>query len=112
MTHLTYLIVLAACLVATAPLEIFLRTRVYARPRRWLLSLLPTLVVFLLWDLYAIGAGQWSYDPAQIVGLVLPGQLPIEEVLFFLVVPTCAILTLEAVRRTTGWRIGDEDEAR
>jgi hypothetical protein len=35
--------------------------------------------------------------------------LPLEEGLFFLVVPVCAILTLEAVRAVRGWQVGDED---
>lgn len=105
---LTYLLVLAGCLVATLPLEILLRVGVYRQPRRWMPALLPGLVVFVGWDLYAIGAGHWSYDPLRIVGLVLPGGLPLEELLFFVVIPICAILTLEAVRRVTGWRVGDE----
>jgi hypothetical protein len=36
-------------------------------------------------------------------------MLPLEELLFFVVIPTCAILTLEAVRRRRPqWTIGDE----
>ncbi len=104
----TYLAVLAGCLLGTLPLELFLRTRVYARWRRWLLALVPGFAIFLGWDLYAISRGHWSFDPAQTVGVVLPGGIPLEEVLFFVVIPTCALLAFEAVRRTTGWRAGDE----
>ena len=39
---------------------------------------------------------------------MLPGGLPLEEGLFFLAVPVCSILTLEAVRAVRGWRVGDE----
>ena len=109
MRHLTYLGLLAACLLGTAPLELVLRTRVYVRWRRLLGALAPTLVVFTVWDLSAIHAGQWSYDPRYVTGLTLPGRLPVEELLFFVVVPVCAILTLEAVRRRRPhWQIGDE----
>lgn len=106
--HGLYLAVLAACIVGTLPLEFLLRTRVYARPRRLLLSVAPPFVLFVLWDAYAVGHHHWSYDPRQIIGVTLPGHLPIEEVLFFLVVPVCSILTLEAVRAARGWRVGDE----
>jgi lycopene cyclase domain-containing protein len=106
--HLTYLAVLAACLAGTAPLEIFLRTRVYRRPLRLLATLLPVVVLFVAWDLYAISRGQWAYDRRQTTGVLLPGRLPVEELLFFLVIPVCAILTLEAVRAVRGWRVGDE----
>lgn len=104
----TYLIVLGVCFLGTLPLEVVLRTRVYRRPRRLLLSLAPVLLVFLGWDVWAIGSHQWGYDLRQMSGVVLPGRLPLEELLFFLVIPACAILTLEAVRVVRGWPVGDE----
>jgi lycopene cyclase domain-containing protein len=109
MTHLRYLLLLAACVVGTLPLEFVMRTRVYARWRRLALAVLPVMVVFGAWDVLAIRAHWWHYDPAQVSGVTLPGRLPIEELLFFLVIPTCAVLTLEAVRvRRPDWQIGDE----
>jgi lycopene cyclase domain-containing protein len=106
--HLAYLAVLAVCLLGTLPLEVWLGVRVYRRPRRLLLTLLPVVAVFMAWDLYAVSAGHWEFDPAQTLGLVLPGGVPVEELLFFLVVPTCAVLAFEAVRRVKGWPAGDE----
>jgi lycopene cyclase domain-containing protein len=110
--HLGYLAVLAGCLLGTAPLEFFLRTRVYARWRRLLATLVPVLAVFVSWDLYAVSRHQWTFDARSVTGIRLPGGLPIEEVLFFVVVPICAVLTLEAVRaRRPGWMLGDERPA-
>jgi lycopene cyclase domain-containing protein len=109
MTSYPYLLVLAGCLVATAPLEILLGTRVYARWRRLGLTLLPVALVFVSWDVLAAGAGHWGFDDAQLVGLRL-GGLPLEELLFFVVVPICAVLTLEAVRAVKGWTVGDEQD--
>lgn len=109
MSHLLYLGLLAGCLIGTAVVEVRLGTRVYARWRRLLTALLPTVVVFVTWDLYAIAERQWTYAPRWVSGFRLPGQLPLEELLFFLVVPTCSVITLEAVRRRRpGWIIGDE----
>lgn len=107
MTPYAYLLVLLGCLIGTAPLEVFLGTRVYARWRRLLLTLLPVVAVFVTWDLLAIRAGHWDYDREQTTGIVL-GLLPLEELLFFVVIPICAVLTLEAVRAVKGWRVGDE----
>src|SRR5262249_52971113 len=73
-----------------------------------MLTVAPVAVVFCAWDLAAIAVGDWRYDPAQLVGVWLPGGLPLEELVFFLVVPCCAILGFEAVRRVTGWAAGDE----
>ena len=103
----TYLAVLAACLLGTLPLEVVLRTRVYARPLRLALTLLPVLAVFVVWDVLAIRAGHWTYDPAQVTGVQV-GPLPLEELAFFVVIPICAVLTLEAVRAVRGWPVGDE----
>jgi lycopene cyclase domain-containing protein len=106
-SRLAYLGVLAFVLVGSTWLEIALRTRVLARWRRLLLSLVPVVVVFALWDSYAVAAGHWTFDPARTTGIRL-GTLPLEEVLFFVVVPFAAILTLEAVRAVKGWEVGDE----
>jgi lycopene cyclase domain-containing protein len=101
-----YLLVMGACVVITLPLELLLRARVYARWRRLVLTLLPVLAVFVTWDVLAIHAGFWSYR--HLTGVRI-GNLPIEELVFFLVIPTCAVLTFEAVRRLRpAWRVRDD----
>lgn len=109
MAHLLYLGLLAACLVGAASLELFLHVRVYARWRRLLGAVLPVLVLFGAWDLVGSATRTWTYNSAYLLGLRLPGRLPVEELLFFLVVPSCAVLTYEAVRvRRPRWSYGDE----
>jgi lycopene cyclase domain-containing protein len=104
MRHLTYLGVLGLCLVSAVWLEPVLRVGVLRQWRRLLRTLLPIVLVFSLWDVAAIAARHWHYDPGQLIGIILPGHLPLEEVLFFVVVPLCAILGFEAVRKVTRWR--------
>ncbi|MGY0232547.1 lycopene cyclase domain-containing protein [Longispora urticae] len=99
MRHLSYLFVLVGCLAAAIWLEPVLRTGVLRQGRRLALTVLPVAAVFVCWDLAAIAAGHWRYDPGQVLGVTLPGRLPLEELLFFLVVPLCAILGFEAVRK-------------
>ncbi|GAA1693047.1 lycopene cyclase domain-containing protein [Fodinicola feengrottensis] len=107
--RLSYVAVLVLCLIGALWLEPLLKVNVLRRWRRLVLSLLPTLILFGLWDIAAIAAGHWSYDPRQLTGIVLPGRLPIEELLFFVIVPTCAILGFEAVRAVRPhWLAGDE----
>ena len=108
MRHLGYLAMLVACFLGTLPLELVLGVRVYRQWRRLALSLLPVLVVFLTWDLYAVAAGHWEFDRSQTLPPRLPGGLPVEELLFFVVIPTCSVLALEAVCRVRGWAVGDE----
>ncbi len=92
-----YLLLLLGCLLITLPLEFVLRARVYRRPRRLLIALSVPLVVFCLWDIAGIRRGVWSYNPDFVTGVLLPFSLPLEEFLFFLVVPLCGLLTYEAV---------------
>ncbi|WP_280310177.1 lycopene cyclase domain-containing protein [Nocardia abscessus] len=96
MDHWRYLLVLVACLALTAPLE-FLGPGVYRRPRLLLGALLPTVVLFVVWDLVAIAGGVWDFNPRYLLGVFLPGAIPLEELLFFLVVPLCGLLTYGAV---------------
>ena len=108
MGHFSYLAVMAFILLGAGWLEFGLRTRVLRRWRRLALSVLPVAMLFALWDVYAISAGHWWFDESLITGIRLAGDLPLDEVVFFLLVPVAAILTLEAVRAATGLRVGDE----
>jgi lycopene cyclase domain-containing protein len=108
MSRLAYLGVLLFVLLGSAWLEVALRARVYLRWRRLLLTLVPVVAVFSLWDLYAISQGHWSFDESRISGVELGGGLPLEEVLFFVVVPIASLLTLESVRSVRRWEVGDE----
>ena len=49
-----------------------------------------------------------AFDPDRILGVSLPGGVPLDEILFFMVIPLAAILTLEAVRSVRAWKAGDE----
>jgi lycopene cyclase domain-containing protein len=96
--ELQYLALMAACLLVTLPLEFVFGARVWRRPRRLLLALVPTVIVFLAWDVLAIAHHQWGFNHRYITGWLLPGQVPIEELAFFVAIPICGLLTLEAVR--------------
>ncbi|MEI8350170.1 MAG: lycopene cyclase domain-containing protein [Candidatus Omnitrophota bacterium] len=61
------------------------------------------LVVFIFggWDVIATYRGHWSFDPHS----VWPARiinLPIEEILFFVVIPFCCIFTWEIVNYIRG----------
>jgi lycopene cyclase domain-containing protein len=98
MDHLEYLLVLGACLLVTLPLELT-GSRVYRQPVRLARAIVPAAVVFLIWDVLAIFGGVWDYDPRFLAGITLPLRVPLEEALFFVVVPLCGLLTFETVER-------------
>ena len=112
MRHLTYVAVLAACLVGALWVEPVLHVNVLRRWRRLVITLTVVVVIFGAWDVAAIAAGHWRYDPAQILAVRLPGHVPLEELLFFLVIPFASILGFEAVRAVRGAAAPAGDEAR
>jgi lycopene cyclase domain-containing protein len=97
MDHYQYLILMGACLAVTVPLEV-LGARVYRQPARLARAVLPVAAVFLVWDALAIAGGVWTYNPRYVTGLRLPFRIPVEELVFFLVIPVCGILTYAGVQ--------------
>lgn len=102
MDRYQYLFVMAACAAITLPLEFAFRARVYRRPRRLALAMAPALVLFFVWDAIAIARDHWTFAERYVTGWLLPFSVPVEEVVFFLVIPVCALLTFEASRNTLG----------
>lgn len=96
-----YLLVLGACLLITAPLELF-GAGVYRQGRRALRAVVPVAVVFVIWDAVAIAAHVWRYNARYVTGVDLPFRVPLEELLFFLVIPLCGLLTYNAVTAMLG----------
>ena len=97
---------LGLCLVATVPLEFAFGLRDLRDPRRLVRALALPVVVFVVWDLVAIERQTWWYNDRYVTGWELPLGLPVEELLFFLVIPLVGLLSYEAVRRVLGGRRG------
>lgn len=98
MDRFQYLGLMAACLIATLPLELVVGARVWRRPARTAKAIAPAFVVFLAWDVWATDRGTWDFADRYTLGVRLPGGVVLEELVFFVVIPICALLTLEAVR--------------
>jgi lycopene cyclase domain-containing protein len=88
---------MAACLLVTLPLEFVIGARVYRRPGALLRAVVPVVLVFSVWDIAGILAGHWGYNPVFVTGIHLVLGMPLEELVFFVVVPICGLLTYEAV---------------
>lgn len=79
-------------------LEVFLKVGVLRQLKRVALAIAPVTFLFIAWDKYAIANGHWYFDKEQILGIYGPFGIPLEEYLFFIVVPIAALMTIEAVR--------------
>jgi lycopene cyclase domain-containing protein len=97
MKHWSYMGMLIFSFCGSAWLEIFLKTGVLRRFKRVVISVLPISTLFLIWDAYAIAQGHWFFDRTQILGIYGPFNIPLEEYLFFIVIPIAALFTIEGV---------------
>jgi lycopene cyclase domain-containing protein len=97
--HFQYLLLMAACLLITLPLEFVLGARVYRRAVGLAFAIIPVVIIFSVWDIVGILGDHWSYSPRFTTGVTLIFGMPIEELVFFIVVPLCGLLTYEAVGR-------------
>ena len=98
MDRLQYVGLMVSCLVLTLPLEFLFGARVWRRPRRLVGAIAPVAAFFIAWDLWATNRGDWGFAHRYTIGWTLPGGMAVEEILFFVTVPVCALLTLETVR--------------
>ena len=97
---------LGLCLAATVPLEFVFGFRVLRAPRRLVRALAVPVPVFVVWDVVAIERATWWYNDRYVTGWKAPFGLPIEELLFFVVIPLVGLLSYEAVRCVLGGRGG------
>ncbi len=92
-----YFIVLALSLAAPLILSFSKKLDFYKYPARLVLSIGIPFVIFIIWDFIVTARGHWNFNPVYTVGLRIY-NLPIEEVLFFIVIPFCGIFTWECVK--------------
>ena len=104
MDRFQYLGLLGLCLLLTLPLELVFKARVWRQPRRLMSALWPVVAIFAAWDVWSISRHHWTFSRRLTTGIELPLGLPLEELVFFVVVPICGLLTFEAVRTVLGER--------
>jgi len=94
-----YLVILALC-YAGPVLVVFLHKLLLKNKNiRYIYpSVCLSAIPFITWDMFATWRGHWSFNPKYVVGIHL-GNLPIEEYLFFLVVPQGCILLWAALTK-------------
>ena len=109
MEHLHYSYVLIFISICAIGVNFGFKLRFSKKLKLFLLADALILVIYLIWDFWAVSKGSWFFDPDQILGVMLLGKLPIEEVLFFIIVPLMTVLTYLALTKLTGW--GKDKEA-
>jgi lycopene cyclase domain-containing protein len=73
----------------------------YRNLKALILTILMIVVIFGAWDVFATYKGHWYFNPKGVWNLKIL-NLPIEEWLFFIVIPFCCIFTWEALKYIRG----------
>lgn len=103
MTHLAYLAVIAFVAICAVGVNLGFGLRIGKRWRELLLTELFIVIIYLSWDTWAIAQKNWFFDTRQIVNIDILPKVPLEELLFFIVVPLTIILSYQALLKLTGW---------
>ena len=111
MEHLHYSYVLIFISICAVGVNFGFKLQFSKKLKLFLLTDALILVIYLIWDFWAVSKGSWFFDPDQILGVMLLGKLPIEEVLFFIIVPMMSILTYLALTKLTGWGKDKEESS-
>ena len=97
MAQFHYLMVLAFIGTCAVFVNLGFKLRIRSKLKLFLMTDAVILLIYLAWDFWAVTKGSWYFDPEQIMGFYIFGQLPIEEVLFFVIVPLMVVLTYLAL---------------
>lgn len=97
MERFEYFAVLLATVIGPLVLSRSSALSFYKKPLRLIAAIGLPFPLFVLWDALATQRGHWNFNPEYITGLFI-GNLPVEEIVFFIVVPFAALFTWECVK--------------
>jgi len=109
-THYTYFVILAASLAGPFGLSFDKKVAFYKKWKYLFPAMLAPAFLYIAWDIFFTDRGVWSFNEDYVTGLKII-NLPLEEVLFFFIVPYCCVFIYECIRcyfsRLTNRRAGD-----
>jgi lycopene cyclase domain-containing protein len=95
--HYTYFLILAASLAGPLLLSFDKKVAFYKKWKYLFPAMIIPALIYILWDIYFTDNGVWGFNEAYITGNKIV-NLPVEEVLFFFIVPYCCLFIYECIR--------------
>ncbi|SDM70465.1 lycopene cyclase domain-containing protein [Kriegella aquimaris] len=92
-----YLIILIISLAGPLALSFEKNLRLYKRWKYLLPAILITMFIFVSWDIIFTHMGYWFFNPTYNSGIYI-NKLPLEEYLFFIVIPYACAFSFYAVQ--------------
>jgi len=94
--HYTYFLILAGSLIGPLILSFDRKVAFYKKWKHLFSAMILPALFYIIWDMVFTQRGVWSFNEDYITGIKLY-NLPVEEVLFFFIVPYCCIFIYECV---------------
>jgi len=95
--NFTYLILLVGSIFVPLLLSFDKKVQFYKNLKYIFPAILVTAVIFWVWDIRFVEAQIWSFNTEYTVGINFIG-MPVEEWLFFIVVPYCCVFIYEVLK--------------
>jgi len=92
-----YILVLIFSIVIPLICSFYPPLKFYRNKKALFLSIGLIVLIFGAWDVVATARKHWHFSPQGVWPLRII-NLPLEEVLFFVVIPFCCIFTWEAIK--------------
>ena len=96
-SHYTYFVILAASLAGPIVLSFDKKVAFYKKWKFVFPAMIIPALFYIVWDFYFTYKGVWHFNETYITGIKIY-NLPLEEVLFFFIVPYCCIFIYECIR--------------
>ncbi|MFM7710410.1 MAG: lycopene cyclase domain-containing protein [Ferruginibacter sp.] len=95
--HYTYLLILVLSLIGPLALSFDKKVAFYKSCKYLFPAMVLPAAFYIVWDILFTKNGVWSFSADHIIGCSFQG-LPIEEMLFFFVVPYCCVFIYACIR--------------
>ena len=95
--HFTYFIILGASIAGPLLLSFDQKVAFFRQWKFLFPAMIFPALFFIVWDIIKTKSGVWSFSDAHIIGSKIY-SLPLEEILFFLIVPYCCVFIYACMR--------------
>jgi lycopene cyclase domain-containing protein len=96
-SHYTYFLILAGSIAGPLALSFDKKVAFYTKWKYVFAAMLLPSLFYIVWDIYFTAKSVWSFNENYITGIKI-FNLPVEEVLFFVLIPYCCIFVYECIR--------------